>query len=587
MYTVERASFRLVCSWTSQINSKILRRREIFTHQSATGRQYSVMRRPSKSSYNICPLWHKSSFVSLKQNLCHDAPSNVTHNLEACLAGITSFAMHRLDFPPELCHIIISDLSELQYTKLYYEIPWLETTKGTAYIQLNVSRKLNSSMAPIVSNPGFQYLLENIEKNINYYSPNQKVDIYNHLLLLSVSKETPLMHCLFSHILSCIDQMDLNCLSGFAVILSHLPRGARIISMHAYRSRFKELYRNVDGYDSLYAVAEVVNYTASNMTHNLVQDVLVFLVKTLQRLKGQIAEPRIVCELAVAGQKLRPHVSTNLRPIIVKYMELTIEAGLHSIDQFESNHVAILYAQLKKMRMLSPEISSKIRQRCHKIIEANHNIRIFHLANLQLCLGQNSPFNVVECALYLRMDDVDLVTLCQISQSYDREKKYNLDILCRFEQLLIQRCQDIPLLSQDFRVRSLMRFLNTYPPQDLKFHSIVRDELLKNLRTNLDWIVPWPAIISFLFSSSKSALPQTVFHKVLDVISTFSVVALSRVMTDWVEAHFRRGDDALQKQINQVEYGILYRLLQVSDQFANFCFTCIAITLYMYIIIFL
>ena len=232
------------------------------------------------------------------------------------------------------------------------------------------------------------------------------------------------------------------------------------------------------------------------------------------------------------------------------------------MDKFEPHHIARLLRKLNKFRLLTPAVATKVQNRCLELLDRT-DLRLTNVVHLMHGLSKTATpeeRSKFEKALYVRMDDVDLVTLVELAGFLSTDTEHH-DIIQLYNQQLLKHSHKIHMVSQS-ALRPITLLLARVPKQ---FNSDLQDALIDGiLNDSIPWLNACPAIFSLLFCVSSSALPRELFGKILGAIPMLSMANLMRAYIDLCSAHVER-NSPLNTQLKKCQYEIESRLVKVCN----------------------
>lgn len=154
-------------------------------------------------------------------------------------------------------------LIESKYASLCNEIPWLDSYIPTARLQLILDGQFELRTNDLSNDP----CLDELTSTLSQTTLPQAMHLLEHLTLIGVHHTA--VAYLLAKVSSSIPDMTLAQLSCFCNQFRMLPKGTRLLYIHAILVRFKQLLRPVANGDQLHYVT------------NLLRDISYFMSKSL------------------------------------------------------------------------------------------------------------------------------------------------------------------------------------------------------------------------------------------------------------------------------------------------------------------
>ena len=195
----------------------------------------------------------------------------------------------------------LDELIEAHYTASLARIPWLDSHRPTARLQLIIDGQFDERMRDVVHHPRLPAILD----SLGACSPRQAITALSRLTLLGVDQSDGSFSRLLAIVSRDIDSLSLRQLSAFCNQFRTLPKGCRVHYMNAILRRYAALLGRIDDRDALRDVTDVLKDVSYFMSRSLLASSFRRIIDYAETPAGRtLDDPAIVVNIAYVSRRM-------------------------------------------------------------------------------------------------------------------------------------------------------------------------------------------------------------------------------------------------------------------------------------------
>lgn len=423
----------------------------------------------------------------------------------------------------------LSHLTQLQYNQLRY-LPWLQENMDLARLQLVIGGRVEEFMSPITSHAGFVKLLDAVCELSPTFDHIQVTNNLQQLTMLGVElTNAAVQQCLLNST-QALDQFSMHALAAFSVVFRSLPKGIRLTYIKPFLKRYTNVLCEIDSVQGVLDVTDVIKNSGFFMSKSLLGKSVKLVVDYLRKHGEGLSDPTTITQIAYIGRRLYYARTVDVK-CVKELLEFAREAGIKALDQFEPRHVGELCSSLKLSKFYKTDVSACFEQHSWKLLKCR-NLRLCDISNLSYALTSNSLPEVKRTftnAVYLNMDDIDVVVLSNLAETFYQMAMQNKDVIRRFQQLVLAHMDR--LIEYNTRLQLVLRFLTMhkfYDRQGEQSFSYCLIEAIK--KQKLMEMTMIPSVAAYFLRNTADPLPDVIYELLIAAIPKWQIGNLYRLI---------------------------------------------------------
>ncbi|KAK2153011.1 hypothetical protein LSH36_311g03012 [Paralvinella palmiformis] len=426
----------------------------------------------------------------------------------------------------------IIQLGHCQMQSLMKTFPWLEGSYHTAYLQLNLSDKLEEVSQHVQDHDRFLELRRCLGQV--YKECDDEYLAYSLLMLLylGVPPQDTLIHKLLFELRSRIENMNIQTLSILSRVCKAMPQ-LDTITVSKSIHRLKELLQE----DRQWTCDEVdyLLITATKHTRYLtfsgITDQVARILTDYVHKDDYLCEPKRIGNVVSALRKLSGHISDYSCDFLEIAVQIQV-ASLRHMDKLSFRDLDNIcdYLHYYQSIIAPSDFQLKCEEHIMHLLENASTVReLSNLLRALNVLSSNHVLAAVESKICEKLDDVDLYLMSRIAKSFTTisPDRFSSKTMKKFQQLIAERADYMtgywtgmqqliglfykqPFLDEDVKdrfVSALMRYL-----KHVDYRWSETSTVLQVLVTISDYPgLPDPIFESILLGVHRWATPE-VYH---------------------------------------------------------------------------
>ena len=457
----------------------------------------------------------------------------------------------------------LSRLTHIHYRNLR-KLPWLQENMDLARLQLVISGRVEEFMGPITSHVGFVKLLDAVCQLSPTFDPIQVTSNLQLLTMLGVElTDTAIQQCLLDSTRA-LPQFSINALAGFSVVFRSLPKGIRLTYIKPFLKRYTQVLGDIDSMQGVLDVTDIIKNSGFFMSKDLLSMSVKLIVNYLRAHGENITDPTTITQIAYIGRRLYYARSVDIK-FIKELLEFAKQAGIKAIDQFEPRHVGELCSSFKLSKFYKLDVAVHFEQHSWKLLESR-DLRLCDISNLLYALTSNSTPEVRRAftnAVYLNMDDIDVVVLSNLAETFYQMALQNKDVIRRFQQLVLAHMGR--LIEYNTRLQLVLRFLTIHKFYDRHSDQCFSDCLIDAIeKQKLMEMTMIPSVAAYFLRNRAEPLPDVIYELLTAAIPKWQIGNLYRLIVG-LNSLQQPMTLHLQKQLAVIHHALYLAMLDKLD----------------------
>lgn len=457
----------------------------------------------------------------------------------------------------------LSQLTHLQYKDLR-KLPWLQENMDLARLQLVISGRVEEFMGPITSHAGFVKLLDAVYQMSPKFDHIQVTSNLQLLTMLGVKlTDAAIQQCLLDSTRA-LDQFSINALAGFSVVFRSLPKGIRLTYIKPFLKRYTHLVGDIDSMQGVLDVTDIIKNSGFFMSKDLLSRSVKLIVNYLRVHGESVTDPTTITQIAYIGRRLYYARTVDIK-FIKELLEFAKDAGIKVLDQFEPRHIGELCSSLKLSKFYKADVAVYFEQHSWKLLKSK-DLRLCDISNLSYALTSNSSPEVRRIftnAVYLNMDDIDVVVLSNLAETFYQMAMQNKDVIRRFQQLVLAHMER--LIEYNTRLQLVLRFLTVHKFYDRQgeqsFSHCVINAIKKQKLMEMTMI---PSVAAYFLKNTADPLPDVIYELLIAAIPKWKIGNLYRLIVG-LNSLKQPMTSQLQKQLSVIHHALYLAMLDKLD----------------------